>query len=141
MTSNGFASRDDFFGATKRRFKTVPMPGGKTCRIRSLTAGEWATIDSANVNKKRGGLDHAGLRLSDLRLFVACVCDENGEQLFKDSDIPQLESLDNALVTPVVREIREHCGLRQDVEDVIKNCETTDSSASPSSSAAQSPTT
>lgn len=134
MATNDFAGREDFFAAAKRRFKDVPLPGGKSARIRSLTAGEWATLEMGSINKKKGGMDPAGARLSDLRLFAACVCDENGELLFMEADIPKLEAIDSTVILPVVRAIREHSGLRQDVEDAIKNFAATGESDSHTSS-------
>lgn len=133
---NGFASREDLLGETKRRFGIVTLAGGKKVRIRSLTAGEWATVDSGNVNKKTGRLDPAGMRLSDLRLYAMSVCDGEGNPLFKEADIPQLEALDDLVVTPVVREIRLLCHFKS-VEDEIKNSEQTTECSSSSTSAAQ----
>lgn len=139
--SNGFAGRDDFFQAARRRFKEVALPGGKHARIRSLTAAEWADIDARNVDTKRGGLSATGLRNSDLRLIVASVVDGEGNPVFTDTDLPRLGDIDAGVIVPLVREIKEHSGLRQDVEDALKNLGTTADSGSPSSSAAPSPTT
>ena len=133
--SNGFAGRDDFLAATKRRFKTVPMWGGKTCRIRSITEAEYADIDARNIDFRKGGLSAAGIRGSNVRLLIACVCDGDGEPIFTDLDAAKLASVDTALVEPLVREIREHCGLRQDAEEAIKNFDATGGEDSPSSSA------
>lgn len=140
-TSNGFLSRDEFLSATKRRFREVSLPGGKHVRIRSITAGEWADIETKNLNLKQGGLNATGIRNSDLRLIVATVCDGDGQTIFSDSDLPKLAEADAAMTQPLVREIREHCGLTKDVEDALKNCGTTGGGGLPSSSAEASPTT
>lgn len=140
-TSNGFAGRDDFLAATKRRYKPVPLWGGKTARIRSLTAAEYAEIDAKNIDFRKGGLSANGVRNSNLRLIIASVCDGNGEPIFLESDLDKLASIDVAMVEPLVKEIKEHCGLRQDVESALKNLEATGAGDSPSSSAEQLPTT
>ena len=139
-TNNGFAGKDDFFAAAKRRFKEVPLPFGKSVRIRSLTAAEWADIDAKNVDLKRGGLSAIGMRNSDFRLVIASVCDSNGQPVFADSDLDKLAAVDVAMIVPLVRAIKDHSGLRQDSEDALKNCGTTADSGSPCSSVEQSPT-
>lgn len=134
MTMSNFASKDDFFAAATRRFKEVPLPGGKTARIQSLTAGEWADIDARNVDMKKGGLSATGLRNSDLRLVIASVVDANGQKVFSDSDMPTLATLDAGVIVPLVKAIKEHSGLRQDVEEALKNLGGTDGECSPASS-------
>lgn len=133
MSSN-FAGRDDFFAAAARRFKEVPLPGGKTARIQSITAGEWADIDARNVDMKKGGLSATGLRNSDLRLVVAAVVDADGQKVFSEADMPKLAALDAGVIVPLVKAIKEHSGLRQDVEDTLKNLSGTDGGCSPASS-------
>ena len=135
---SSFASRDDFFkSANKRRFRDVPLPSGLTARIRSLTAGEWADIDMGSVNKTKGGLNPAGVRNSDFRLIAAAVVDADGNPIFSATDLPQLESMDAADSIALARTIKEHTGIRQDVEDAIKNFNTTGGGDSQSSSGGQ----
>lgn len=133
---NGFATRADFETGTKRRYKSVPLWTGKTARIRSIFENEFQEIDIKNINFQKGGLDKAGLRLSNARLLIATVVDGNGEPIFRDSDTSFLCGLDTALIEPLVREVRDHCGLRQDAEDILKNFEPTGDESSASSSAA-----
>lgn len=121
MTMN----KETFFSAVKRRFRDVPLPGGMSARIRSLTAAEWADIDAKNTDTKRGGLSAKGLKESDFRLIVASVVDPDGNQVFSESDIPKIGEIDAGVTIPLTRAIREHSGLRGDVEEVIKNSETT----------------
>lgn len=133
MTSNGFMSREDFLGsASKRRFKDVPLPGGNKARIRSISEGEWAEIDLKSVDKK-GGYNIAALRLSDARLIVATVCDHDGNPIFSDADLETIMGFDTGYVLPLVREIKEHCGLRGTVEDAEKNLSATAAASLPSS--------
>jgi hypothetical protein len=134
-TSNGFAGKDDFFAATKRRFKEVNLPSGMTTRIRSLSAGEWADFEMGSVNKaKGGGFNFKGLRNSDFRLIAASVVDGDGNLIFTDADIPQLETLDAADSVALSRAIKEHSGLTRDVEDAQKNLSGTNGGSSPASS-------
>ena len=133
---NGFATRDDFFAATKRRYKEVPLWTGKKARIRSIFENEFQEIDVRNIDFRKGGLSAVGIRSSNARLIVLTVCDGQGEPLFTEQDVSKISSLDSALVEPLVREIREHCGLRQDADELLKNFEPTGGESSASSSAA-----
>lgn len=136
-----FATRDDFFSATKRRFKAVTLWNGKKARIRSLNEVEYALIDATNLDFKRGGLSKAGIRESNVRLLVASVCDGEGNLLFGEADLPQLGLVDTALIEPLVREIREHCGLKNlDQEELEKNSPATTGGDSDCSSVGPSPT-
>lgn len=130
------ATRDDFLAATKRRYKEVPLWTGKIARVRSLTETEFQDIDIRNINFQKGGLSAPGLRSSNARLIVATVCDANGEPIFGEADVPRLAAVDSALIEPLVREIRDHCGLRQDAEEILKNFGPTEGEGSASSSAA-----
>lgn len=121
MTSNGFMSRDAFLNsATKRRFKDVALPGGQKCRIRSISEGEWSEIEVKSLDKK-GGFNIAGLKMSDARLIVAAVCDHDGNPIFADTDLESIMGFDTGYVRPVVREIKQHCGIGGSVEDAEKN--------------------
>jgi hypothetical protein len=133
-----YATKDDFFAATKRRFRDVTLWSGKKARIRSLTEAEYAEIDAKNIDHRKGGLSLPGIRSSNARLVAACVCDAEGERIFLDSDVERLSAVDAALIEPLVREIREHCGLQRDAEDLRKNLPGTDGGCSNSSSAEQS---
>jgi len=83
---NGFATRDDFFAATKRRYKEVPLWTGKKARIRSIFENEFQEIDVRNIDFRKGGLSAVGIRSSNARLIVLTVCDGQGEPLFTEQD-------------------------------------------------------
>lgn len=132
---NGFATKEDFFAATKRRYKEVLLWTGKKARIRSLNEAEFQEIDVRNIDFRKGGLSSVGIRSSNARLLIATVCDSQGEPIFAEGDGPKLANVDSALIEPLVREIRDHCGLRQDSEDILKNFEPTGGEGSATSSA------
>lgn len=135
-SSNGYATREQIFENAKRRFKDV-MVGGAKVRIRSLTESEWADIEVGNLDLKRGGSSQEGIKTSDVRLLIATVVDGNGEPVFNALDVSQLCRLDAAFVVPLVREVRQHCGLSSSVEDAEKNSVTTGGEGSPCSSSGQ----
>lgn len=131
--SNGFMGRDAFVAASKRRFRDVPLGDGK-CRIRSLTAGEWADLDLKSLDKK-GAFSVANYKYSDARLIVSCVVDGDGNPVFRDSDLDMIMGLDTSLVNPLVREIKSHCRILG-VEDSEKNLNGTGGGATPCTSSA-----
>lgn len=139
-TSNGFLGRDELLAYSNRRFKEVSLLDGRKCRIRSITEAEWADIDVKTIDFKKGGLSQSGLRQSDVRLVIACVCDHDGNPLFKESDSESLAKIDTAVFVPLVREIKDHCGLRGGTEDHEKNSGTTGGGGSPCTSPALSST-
>lgn len=133
-----YATREDFFAAKKRRFKDVTLWNGFKARIRSLNAQEFAEIDAKNIDFKKGGLSASGVKSSNIRLIVAGVCDGEGNPLFTEADMDALSQVDSAMIEPLVRELKEHCGLRAE-GDPLKNCEGTGDGGSPCTVAEPSP--
>lgn len=127
-------TKADFLAAGKRRFKEVTIHGFGTCRIRSMTEGEWSAMDLQNLDKK-GAFSVANYRYSDARLIAFCVCDGDGNRVFGDGDLDAIMGLDTSVVAPLLKEIREHCGLRGGVEEAEKNLSGTGDAGSPCSSA------
>lgn len=134
-SSNGYATRDQFFAAPARRYKDVEIAGFKF-RIRSLTEGEWSALQVAAMDLENGGRNVEEFKLSDSRLIVATVVDGNGELVFRDTDVARLPHQDAGLTEPLVRAIRRHCGLAG-VEESKKNSSTTGDGDTPTSSCEQ----
>lgn len=131
-SSNGYATKEQWFSANKRRFRDVVVSGMKV-RIRSLTEGEWADFDIQNYDFENGGRSEQGVRTSDARLVICAVVDADGNPVFNALDTAHLMQLDASVIRPLVRAIREHCGVLHDVEDAEKNLETTPAGGSPTS--------
>lgn len=132
-SSNGYVTRDALFALPQRRFKDVVVRGLKF-RLRSLTEGEWADIEVGSIDLRRGGNSEDGIKSSNVRLLIATVVDADGQPVFTALDTARLSLLDSAIIEPLVRQAREHCGLRETLEDSRKNCETTGEEGLPSSS-------
>jgi hypothetical protein len=131
-SSNGYATREQFFEQPERRFKDVSVAGMKY-RIRSLTEGEWSAHQIGSMDLTNGGNSAEGLKSSDARLIVACVVDANGAPIFRDTDVARLAYSDAGMTEPLVRAIRQHCRVIG-VEDSVKNCDSTGGDGSPTSS-------
>jgi hypothetical protein len=134
-----FATAEDFT-REERRYKESRLYNGKKILIRSMTEAEFSRIDIENMDTSRGGLSKDGLRLSNCRVIIATVCDANPDSpkfkqpLFTEKDIATLFKADTVVIQPLIREIREHCGIRQDTEDLVKNFKATTADGSPTSS-------
>lgn len=132
-SSNGYATKDQFLAGGSRRYKDVAL-GGMKLRLRSLTEAEWSEFELGSYDFARGEWNEQGVRTSDARLIALAVVDANGDRMFTSKDVPQLMQLDAGVIVPLVRAIRQHCGLTADVEEVEKNLVAAGGVDSPSSS-------
>lgn len=137
-----FATSEDFLNAP-RRFKETRLWNGKKVLIRSLYESEYSQIDVENIDANKGGLSRDGMRLSNCRLVLATVCCADKESplfqqpLLKATELKALFQADTIVIEPLVKDIREHCGLRQDTEELLKNFGGVNADGSPSSSSEQ----
>jgi hypothetical protein len=113
--------RGEFLAPSPRRFKVVPLADGNQVRIRNLTELEKAEFE-ASVLTDKGDLSSRLLRKHRMRLIVACVCDDQGNQVLTDADLPAIGAKDGAITTQLADECRKHCGFdASDLEDLVKN--------------------
>ena len=121
MTS--LIDKDALLGAAKRRFAVMPIDGLGNVRIRSLTELERSRLE-ASVRDKKGNLSSAKMLDLKCRLIVLCVVDEQGNQLFTNSDIERLGQQDSRITNALVEAIQTHCGWSEgDLEAIEKNSE------------------
>lgn len=108
-------------GPAKRRFATVSIEGLGNVRIRSLTELERSRLE-ASMRDKRGNLNTTKQVEIKCRVIVAAVVDEEGNQVFTNSDIAQLGQQDSKITNELVEAIQAHCGWSDDdLEDLEKN--------------------
>ncbi len=108
-------SRDAILSQTSlRKVKvTIPEWGGEV-HVRTMTAGQRDQFE-ATVEKVGTGDIRA-------RLAVLTVCDEDGNLLFRDGDIPLLSSLSAKAVNRVFSVATKLNGITaEDVEELKKN--------------------
>lgn len=103
---------------TTRRFKNLEIDGHKF-RIQSITAREWRQI-AKKVRSNKSDVDD-----EDARLIVACVIDETGNPVYKDSDIVEISNWDVKVLLPLYVTCEQHCGLDRSVKDAVKNLDET----------------
>lgn len=120
---NGYASREQFLAAAKRRFKDVTLPvSGHKVRIRSLMEGEKEQYEAEMLDKKGGGFRKDMLLNARRRLVVLCLVDENGDQILNNSDLAALKQLDGADMATLQEECQTFVGFKEgDIEGLVKN--------------------
>lgn len=129
-------TRSQLLGATKRRFKSVPLPdgielsdgtvtAGAIVRIRSLTEGELATFEMSNLRFTKTGekvlVNQAGMAEHRRRLLRLVLVDEQDNSLLGPDDDETLIGLDGLLASVVYAEACKHCGLKEPDEQPEKN--------------------
>jgi hypothetical protein len=98
---------------------SVPEWDG-TILLRSMSGKQRNDYEHwASTQSKAKVPDYRGIRE---RLIINCVVDENGEQLFSESDIAKLSEKNSEVIDRIHTKCRVICGMDEDaVEDAVKN--------------------
>lgn len=107
--ANGYVGADFFLAPFERRYRDVPLPGGKKARIRNLTdlerAGYQAKLFDADTNRVK----------PEARVKFVALCLVNGDDslMFRWNEEArnQLISRDAGLINLLYDACIEHCGL------------------------------
>lgn len=127
------ATREDLLSSFQRRYREVPLPSGRTVRIRNLTELERGKlVEGPRLSAATDAERRKALQEEPVRWIVACVVDADGNRLFKTSDIPDLLQLDAADTRAIYVAAMDHLGTIPTVEDHEKNCEATNDGCSSS---------
>lgn len=117
------ATKEALLGATKRRYRTVPIEGVGEFRIRSLTERERSNYE-ASLLSKSGGVVRDKMLTSRRRLIALTLVDESGNLLLSEEDVERLEDVDSSVTVMLWEAARDHCGFtEQDIEDAVGNSE------------------
>lgn len=104
---NGYATRDALFGQPlKRRLADVEVKGQKF-RLQSLNDRELSHLN-ASVYGEDGDVDAAQAAMLNARWIVACCVDADGQPMFAESDVTQIQELDGGFVLALGAACREH---------------------------------
>ena len=118
------ASKESLLGAIHRRYIDVAIPQFEhigTFRIRSLTERERSKYEADCLTAK-GVFSKAKLEKQKQRLLILCLVDEEGNQLFSEADMAQMEQLDSLVTGYLFNQCAKHCGFsEEDIESLEKN--------------------
>ena len=127
-------SKSDFVRPATRRFKEVRLAEGRSCRIRSLTAGEMRAFRTSMSNSKGELIRKRADRLQEL-LIAQCLATATGDRILSDEDVMggDFDLLDGGEITALFAACKEHTGFGADadwqaIEDAAKNSEPTSTS-------------
>lgn len=111
MSSNGYLGRGDFLKLSelKRRYSDVQIDGFGKIRIQSLSERE-----ASQLRQKMNGDDKA-------TLICACVVDEEGNRLFRDTDSEKLSDIDASVIDLMFQSCADHINASPDFEAIKKN--------------------
>lgn len=126
LTREAILAADDL----KREKVEVPEWGGHVY-VRQLTAGERERWEERNL-ARRGPDSQVNLENLTSSLAALTMCDEAGGHLFTEADIPALNGKSAAALQRVwTAAIDLNRVGKQDVEELVKNSETTPDEGSP----------
>lgn len=109
------------FMAIKPQVKAVEVPEwGDTVYVKKFSAG-----DRINFLKNlMDGEESAAKNLIDMvNLLLVCICDENGKNVFEQSDYDILASVENEILSRLLDEALKFNSMG-DEKEAIKNSET-----------------
>ena len=131
---SGFLSREEILKPAQLRSVVVVLPelGGKSVRVKALTAGERGRFQSQFLDKDTGEVDLTrAYEMSEL-LVVATVVDDNGRLMFTPDDVEAIKDIDAAVVARIADVAMQlsRLGKHDNSKDLVKNSETTHASGS-----------
>ena len=107
-----YLGRDDILKVIDEKFQDVQVPEwGGTVRVRSLTGLQRSQLLKASADEA----------IEDWieRLCAACICDENGNPVFKSEDIKQLRNKNAAALNRVFTAADELNGISSKAIDEL----------------------
>jgi hypothetical protein len=122
-------TRDQILGIQDIETKEIEVPGWDgTVFIRKLTRGQQDEYAKRRFGKTAmkhlGGQQEVESDISlfghDAWLFAQGVCDEEGNRLFKDSDVAKLNEKSGEAIGHVAVKIVEFSGMKEDIEELEK---------------------
>jgi len=122
-------TKDDIREAQDIETDTVEVPEwGGTVTVRGLSAVERGKLDNFGAAARRGEADMSDLHVQTIILGTV---NEDGEPFFDDDDAEWLRDKSGAAVSRISERIWDMSGIsEEDVEDAVKNSETTENGSS-----------
>lgn len=114
-------NKDALLGPSKRRYAVVAIANLGNVRLQSFTQGQRAKLEMSMIGKD-GQLNPTKAVDFKCRMIVEAAVDDDGNQLYANSDIDHLRQQDSQIINDLCDEIEKHCGFsKADVENLEKN--------------------
>lgn len=123
-------SKEQIFAADDLDMITVPVPewggDGAVVYVKSMTGQQRYRFELSTVDPRSGKVKNlANFRE---RLIAHCVCDESGDPLFAESDIPKLAKKSAVVIERLFKAARKASGMEDEaLEDEAENLDETGS--------------
>ena len=92
---------------------------GDTLRIRMMSGTDMFKLGERQTKHPNDTDSHARL------IFVACIVDGDDKPMFNGTTVTYLMDKPASIITRLISEITEFCGLTEHSEDAVKNSEPT----------------
>lgn len=117
----GALSRTQILNSGKRRYDSKEFEDLGEVRVQSLTEKEAMDYESGRYFKDRYELDPGKIPDNRVELIVLCVVDDDGNRVFKKSDVDELRKLDSSVIDHLYAYCKWHCNRELSVEDHLGN--------------------
>lgn len=103
----------------------IPELGGSVF-IRGMTVVERSKFER-QFRTRKGDTNERKMNEIRQRMLIACVCNSDGQQLLNEADVEAIGKQRADIVERLVNAAQIACGMStDDMEDLVKNSETTD---------------
>lgn len=111
-------SKDQILAADDMGLREVDVPEwGGSVFIRVMTVGERDSYENDWVLHKAKGVENFRAKF-----LARCLCDEKGNRMFSDAEVPQLAAKSARVMNRLWQATMEHNALTdKDVEELAKN--------------------
>lgn len=129
-----YVTRDELLGSFQRRYRDVPLSGGRVVRLQNLSEKERCRIEAPRLAAKNDDERLKAMREEPCRWLIETLVDADGKRLFTKDDLADLLLLDSADTRALYVAAQEHCwgGTPESVEDHEKNSGAMSDDCSPS---------
>lgn len=127
---SSFLTRDEILAISDITTEEVVVPqwGGKTVRVKGLTAAERDQFE-ADIIQGKGKNADVVKRYLRAKLVVRAVVDENGNRMFGDTDVKAIGEKSAAAIDLIYSVASRLCGLSADDEEELAKNSVSDQNA------------
>jgi len=104
-------TRDELLAVGRRRIEKRDLPGIGEVYMRSLSEAEWSQYQQDSMDLDTGKVSQDGLQTAKARLVALVLSDQDGNRVFKNADLPEINAMDAKVVGAIYDACEEFCGV------------------------------